>query len=471
MKISISNLGIIDKATIDLKPLTVFIGENATGKTWTAYALAAILGSYGYEKYLEAYLNRKTQQTYPPLDNAIKQLLDECNAQIDMVQFANDYAETYINDVAQLAPSWMPVFMATRRVSFDNLQVHVYLASAKAALLDKITATIVDKKLSFGSQSKDALINAFKEAGQATLYFYSEGEILKKLPERAVKQFVSVQLFKTIHRSFYSEVYTFPTERTTFTTFPFAVEPASTSFEATFKKAEKSEIERGKTGLVEPVKDFLRLIITAALKSPTERKQQITDNPKIADYVKLAEFLETEILRGNVYFDTSGLQKELLFQANENTKLEIPIASSMIKELVPLVLYLRYLAEPNDWIIIDEPEMNLHPAVQVELAEFLAMLVNAGLHVLITTHSPYIVDHLANLMQAAKHVNKEDIKEHFYLERTDAFIPQKQVSIYLFEDGTAKNIVDEKGIIDWSTFGNVSSDVSDIYPQVFTITD
>jgi len=215
----------------------------------------------------------------------------------------------------------------------------------------------------------------------------------------------------------------------------------------------------------------LKLVIMAALKSPTERKQQITDNPKIADYVKLAEFLETEILRGNVDFDTSGLQKELLFQANENTKLEIPIASSMIKELTPLVLYLRYLAEPNDWIIFDEPEMNLHPAVQVELAEFLAMLVNAGLHVLITTHSPYIVDHLANLMQAAKHVNREDIKEHFYLERTDAFIHQKQVSIYLFEDGTAKNIVNEKGIIDWSTFGNVSSDVSDIYPQVFTITD
>ncbi len=466
MKISISHLGAIDKATIDLKPLTVFIGENGTGKTWAAYTLSAIFGPSGYDKYLTAYFNGKTQKTYPPLDNAIQQVLDEGNAQIDVVQFANDYAKTYINDVARLAPAWMPTFMATRRVYFDNLRVQIDLAATKTAFLDKITATTVDKKLSFGSQSKDALINAFKESGKATLYFYSEGEILKKLPERAVKKFVGVQLFQIIQSAFYYNAYVFPTERTTFITFPLS----------TFKFKEKSveedenlETESGR--MVEPVERFLKMIMRAAFKSPADRKEQITNNPKISDYVKLAEFLETEILLGNVDFDRSGLQKELFFQTTENVKLEIPLVSSMIKELAPLVLYLRYLAEPNDWIIIDEPEMNLHPAAQVELIEFLAMLVNAGLRVLITTHSPYIVDHIANLMQAAKHKNKDDIKEQFYLEQTNAFIPQEQVSIYLFENSTARNIVDEKGVIDWSTFGHVSSDVSNIYSQVLTMTD
>jgi hypothetical protein len=72
-------------------------------------------------------------------------------------------------------------------------------------------------------------------------------------------------------------------------------------------------------------------------------------------------------------------------------------------------------------------------------------------------------------MQAAKHENKEPIDKLFYLEQTSAFIPQAQVSIYLFEDGTAKNIVDDDGIIDWSTFGDVSSDVSHIFPQLLKI--
>ena len=43
MKVEIRNLGVIKKAEIDLKPLTVFIGRNGTGKTWTAYTLASIL--------------------------------------------------------------------------------------------------------------------------------------------------------------------------------------------------------------------------------------------------------------------------------------------------------------------------------------------------------------------------------------------------------------------------------------------
>jgi predicted ATPase len=106
--------------------------------------------------------------------------------------------------------------------------------------------------------------------------------------------------------------------------------------------------------------------------------------------------------------------------------------------------------------------MNLHPAAQVEITEFLAMLVQAGLKVLITTHSPYIVQHLSNLMKAAKSEDKESLKERFYLEKTEAFIPQENVSVYLFEDGTAKNILHDDGRIDWGTFGQISEDISRI---------
>jgi hypothetical protein len=72
-------------------------------------------------------------------------------------------------------------------------------------------------------------------------------------------------------------------------------------------------------------------------------------------------------------------------------------------------------------------------------------------------------------MQAAKHEDPDSIKEMFYLERTDAFIPQEKVSVYLFEDGTAKNIVSEEGTINWETFGNVSDDVSQIYASLLKV--
>lgn len=459
MKVEIRNLGVIEKAEIDLKPLTVFIGGNGEGKTWAAYTLSAIFGQQGYGHYLKAYLDGNTQQAYPTLDSALQQLFEEGNAQIDAVQFANEYAETYINEVAHLAPNWMRSFMATDRANFNDLQVDLNLAETKAEFLEKIKAASVQRNISLG------LLNAVKETGNNILYFYAEGDILKKLPGKVIKQFLVREIFQLLHREFYAYVYTFPTERTTFITFPFSsFKRREVISEELLTDTDKSELEQRGTPLVEPVKRFLEMILASYQKK--DREEEIKENLQLGEYVKLANFLEKEILQGTVGFETSELRKELLFQPKENTKLEMPIVSSMVKELAPLVLCLRYLVEPNELLIIDEPEMNLHPAAQVEIAEFLAMLVNAGLHVLITTHSPYIVDHLANLMQAAKHEDPDSIKEMFYLERTDAFISQEKVSVYLFEDGTAKNIISEEGTINWETFGQVSDDVSRIYANL-----
>jgi hypothetical protein len=169
MKLEIRNLGVVEKAEIDLKPLTVFIGRNGEGKTWAAYTLSAILGQQGYGNYLKAYLDGKTQQTYPIIDSALQQLFDEGNAQIDMIKFANDCAEIYINDVARLARNWMPSFMATERADFDNLQVDLNLAETKAELLKRIKSASVESEISLG------LLNALKESDEGILYFYSNG--------------------------------------------------------------------------------------------------------------------------------------------------------------------------------------------------------------------------------------------------------------------------------------------------------
>jgi predicted ATPase len=467
MKVEIRNLGVVEKAEIDLKPLTVFIGRNGEGKTWAAYTLSAILGLPGGGNYLKAYFDGKTQQAYPIIDSALQQLLDEGNAQIDMIEFANDCAEIYINDVARLAPNWMRSFMATERADFENLQVDFKLEETKLKLVERIKLVSVQREISLG------LLNSVKESGETILYFYlGGGKGLKKLPKKAIKRFVIQEIFQMLHRAFYACIHIFPTERTTFITLPFsAFRVKEIIDEEPLKQTDKSEFEGRKTSLVEPVKRFLDMIILSSLIKE-DREKEIKENPLLEEYVKLADFLEKEILQGEVGFETiSELRKELLFQPKESTKLEMPIVSSMVKELAPLVLCLRYLVKPNELLIIDEPEMNLHPAAQVEIAEFLAMLVNAGLHVLITTHSPYIVDHLANLMQAAKHEDPDSIKKMFYLERTDAFISQEKVSVYLFEDGTAKNIISEEGTINWETFGQVSDDVSRIYANLLKIQD
>jgi predicted ATPase len=122
-----------------------------------------------------------------------------------------------------------------------------------------------------------------------------------------------------------------------------------------------------------------------------------------------------------------------------------------------------YLAQPGELLIIDEPEMNLHPAAQAQFTEFLALMVQAGLHLVITTHSPYVIDHLGNLMAAASHSDSESLRETFFLKRTEAFLSSEHVSAYLVENQTAVSAMDEEKIIDWGTFGAISERLMHIY--------
>lgn len=107
--------------------------------------------------------------------------------------------------------------------------------------------------------------------------------------------------------------------------------------------------------------------------------------------------------------------------------------------------------------------MNLHPKAQAQLTELLAMLVNAGLRVLVTTHSPYIVDHLANLIKAFENDNQTAIRDEFFLRNTKAFISKEEVSVYLVDNGTAETIVGEDGLIHWDTFSDISDRIAHIY--------
>jgi len=466
VKIEIRNLGVVKQAEIDLRPLTVFVGPNNVGKTWVAYALGGILGPYGWNQYLSAYMAGQTQQEYPPLDDAIQQVLDEGNAQIDMVQFADEYGKAYFNDVTCLARQWMQKFMGTERASFNDLEVHVRLEERKAHFLEGVQDAVIKGKLSASQRREGALLNALKEQGEPMLYLYtaSEGDVLEKLPVRAMEEFLIRTALQVFQRVLLSNVHLFPTERTTFVTFPFG--PATPGIPRV-TTSEGPQQERA-VSLAVPVNSFLVLMQNLFNGSQSRMSERAKDNPEIQTYIQLAQLLEDEILNGSVGFSTPEPQpgRELIFQSTEGIRLDMPVVSSMVKELSPLVLYLRYLAEPETMIIIDEPEMNLHPKAQVQLTEFLVMLVNAGLHVLITTHSPYIVDHLENLMKAAKSADKDVIRDKFYLKQAEAFIPKEQVSVYLFEDGTAKDILDKEGMIEWGTFGDVSDEISNLYFEI-----
>ncbi len=482
MKVSIRNLGVIkEEAHFELRPLTVLIGPNNAGKTWLAYALDGILGPFGSGEYAQAYADKKIPKTYEQLDHAIEQVLAKGNATIDLRQFADEYGEIYFNDIAQYARNWMRRFLSTQLAPFDDLDISLELEEeTKADFLNQVA------QYSRISRVAGSVLTIRKSRGEDKVFIFTstdsqdaegrEEQLGERIPLAEVRERLVGFVATALRRSLYPEIREFPTERTTLVAARFAGTVAGSERVREALEVLPKELDMGELAeqnlaareVIWPVSSFMNMLDTIFgnhSRDREEREKQARRDPNIKRYIQLAEVLENEILAGSVYLSTPepDPRREVLFHPTRDSNLEIPIVSSMVKELSPLVLYLRHLARPGELLIIDEPEMNLHPAAQVKIIEFLAMLVNAGLHVLITTHSTYIVDHLINLIDAHKHKNQDKIVEMFLLEQKEAFISQEKVSVFLVEDGKVKNVLDPEGIIDWTTFSDVTRLVERIH--------
>lgn len=103
-------------------------------------------------------------------------------------------------------------------------------------------------------------------------------------------------------------------------------------------------------------------------------------------------------------------------------------------------------------LLIEEPEISLHPGSQWSMMKMLALLVVSGFRVLVTTHSLTLIYALNNLLQASR------------VQREVAGIPEQEirlspeeVSVYAFHEGSPpRQLLDpESAFIDESELGRV----------------
>ena len=140
------------------------------------------------------------------------------------------------------------------------------------------------------------------------------------------------------------------------------------------------------------------------------------------------------------------------------------MTSSTVKSLFGLWFYLENQAQRGDLLMIDEPELNIHPENQRHIARLLARLVNAGLRVVISTHSDYIVREFNSLLMLSQD-NGELRKKHRYSE--DEALTVEQVSACLFDNQsiTPFEISPEDGIYA-TTFDTVIEDLNRVNDDI-----
>ena len=112
------------------------------------------------------------------------------------------------------------------------------------------------------------------------------------------------------------------------------------------------------------------------------------ENPSPPSFPELHEDL-SKIIGGKIILQKTGMGNMLFFQ-DDRVRFPMPMhatATGVVNLGFLSLLIERNLIDKGTYVFIDEPESNLHPKWQVEMAEALYKLARGGVNVVLATHS------------------------------------------------------------------------------------
>ena len=156
----------------------------------------------------------------------------------------------------------------------------------------------------------------------------------------------------------------------------------------------------------------------------------------------------------------------------DGRRTSITYSSSGQQEALPLTIMLTALPlfesrGSGQTVYIEEPEAHLFPDAQRNIIELIIIIFNARkkqLQFFITTHSPYVLTSINNLLQAGQ-IYEEANQD--VLPQLEKIVPRYKalnptdLSAYLLENGRGKSIIcPDTGLIDAKAIDSVSDDLA-----------
>jgi predicted ATPase len=373
MKLKISNLGPVDSMEIDMsKPFILFAGDNSTGKTYAATYLYTLI------RMISFYIDSQGLHELKRVENTVEGELDAD----ELYDALDDFLKNRQDDI----------------LKYMNLNIQT----------DSFKCEIVTSKKEWKEESLKKSVSVWSDyiVKKANSYNYH----IELLATGGIDQpFMQSCLITALYFDGIIGAKMFTAERSGIYTF---------SKELSVGRLRNPD-ERLNSRYPRPIADGL------ADAADLANKTKFTfDNGAFA-----AE-IEQMILHGNLTVSEEG---EVVYHISNDTELGFNESSSAIKTLAPLVFYLRHSAGQFNLLFVDEPELNLHPKNQILLANIFVKMINAGLRLVISTHSDYIIREINNMIMADG-LNKAGDKIFTNMEYDDSLcLAQDKFAPYLFE--------------------------------------
>lgn len=373
MKILIKNLGAIRQAEFTLGELTIICGTNNTGKTYATYALFGFLSFW------------RNLITIDIRNDVVRHLLNEGNIELNIDDYIKD-APSIVTRGCKVFTEQLSDIFASSEKHFANSHFSIKLDTTDIHPSEIFNRTMGAAKTQLFSISKTA------KSKLVTISLLVEKENVK-IPQEVINRIIGDALKDIIFEHLFPNPFIASAERT-----GAAIFRKELNFARNRLLDEMSSMDND----INPLALLSKVYADYALpvKANVDFTRQLEALAKNDSFISqrhpdiLTDF--TDIIGGDYLVTRSD---ELYYvPKGKRIKLTMDESSSAVRSLLDIGFYLRHVAKPGDLLMVDEPELNLHPENQRRVARLFARLVNIGVKIFITTHSDYIIKELNTLI-------------------------------------------------------------------------
>jgi len=440
MNIEFEQLGVIKKGEINLNDLTLLCGPNNTGKTYVMYSL------YGL-------LDKDFEVNFDFIQEIVYKLAQKNVYKLDLHDIMAQHFDSMIDIMEDSFHKRLPNLFSVKDSEFANTKIK--LRFDKDALLQDAIKKEWKTKLSLGKE-KDWFLYIEKAANQTmlSLTFRQKAEI----PDEILITLISSHIVKLIFSNISRSSFLLPAERTGMNLFFKEL--------SSIRNRLLHHVQKDNINPLEILQDIMDSRYAEPISDYIEFLNRLSDIKKRkGKFSAIAQYIENKIITGKYEIDSN---EEIYFLPSGNKKMQLHFSSSTVKTIFGLVFYLNHLAQKGDCLMIDEPELNLHPDNQRIIARVLVQLVNAGLKVVVSTHSAYFVRELNNLIMLNQSFSQVDMLRQRYGYMQKDVLNSNRVSAYLFDNQTITlmKLEPNEGIIADTfdqTINNLNQSSNDIY--------
>lgn len=408
MKIVLKNVGVL-KRKVEFMPgaLTIFTGGNNTGKTYAMYSIWALFAGVVSPKYSFA-------------TDLVVRIKADGSLQIPVQDFCDRYWALIEDGMAEVLRQQLPQLFGAAPKFFEDSKIDLFLDSATLFQLVEADPDY-QHAIWFGDERK-LDIRFANSMGNTSIAITALDT--KEVPDELLVAVVSMMITNLILRSQSAGAFLLPAERGGLNLF-YADLPNNREGIVNRRNLDVPMDQRDLmvTRHAEPLNRYIRFLRHA--------KNLINANGKFHDQ---AMALQRDIAKVSYKVSDEGVITAKPKRGGQ--ELGIHLTSSTVKNLYGLWAWLESSAAPGAYLMIDEPELNLHPDNQRLVARLLARLVNRGIRVVISTHSDYIVREVNNMiMLGSEFPERADMEREFGYDAAGAErLRAEDVVAYHFTD-------------------------------------